>query len=73
MKEFRKMNMQTHIKSIVLLVIFLVLSISYVKVKVDQIRIGYDISNNNKTEKSLIRDRQLLRAELMKLKSPERL
>ena len=56
-----------------LVVIFLVLSISYVKIKVDQIKIGYDISNNNKKEKSLIQDRQILRAELMKLKSPERL
>ena len=67
------MNKKMHIKSIVILVIFLVLSISYVKIKVDQIRVGYGISNNNKIEKSLIQDRQMLRAELMKLKSPERL
>ena len=67
------MNRKLHIKSILILVIFLVLSISYVKIKVDQIRVGYDISNNNKKEKSLIQDRQILRAELMKLKSPERL
>ncbi|MGI9533869.1 MAG: hypothetical protein ACR2NW_02865 [Thermodesulfobacteriota bacterium] len=67
------MNRNTRVKFIVLLVVFLMLSITYVKIKVDQIKIGYGISRNNKLEKTLIQDRQILRAELMKLKSPERL
>ena len=67
------MNRKSHFKYIAVVLLFLVISISYVKIKVEQIRVGYDISNNNKLEKSFIQDRQALRAELMKLKSPERL
>ena len=62
------------IKSIILLaIISLVFLITFVKIKVDQINIGYGISENNKTEKSLIQERQRLMTELSKLKSPNRL
>ena len=67
------MNKKKQVKSLILLIIFAALSIMYVRIKVEQIIIGYQISKNNKVEKSLIQDRQLLRADFMKLKSPERL
>ncbi len=51
----------------------LVLSIIFVKIRVDQIDIGYDVSENNKKERALIQERQKLRAELSNLKSPRRL
>lgn len=67
------MNKKTPVKTIVLLVIISVISILYVRIKVEHVRIGYEISRNNKMEKSLIKERQDLRAQFMKLKSPERL
>ena len=67
------MNRKKQVKSLILLIIFSALSIIYVRIKVEQIIVGYQISKNNKVEKSLIQDRHLLMAELMKLKSPERL
>ncbi len=67
------MNKKTPLKTIILLVIISVISILYVRIKVEHIKIGYEISRNNKLEKSLIQKRQDLRAKFMKLKSPERL
>jgi cell division protein FtsL len=67
------MNKKTPLKTMVLLVIISVISILYVRIKVEHVKIGYEISRNNKLEKSLIQERQDLRAEFMKLKSPERL
>ena len=67
------MNKKTPVKSIILLVIISVISILYVRIKVEHVRIGYEISRNNKLEKSLIQGRQDQRAKFMKLKSPERL
>ncbi len=67
------MNKKTPVKSIILLVIISVISILYVRIKVEHVRIGYEISKNNRQEKSLIQERQNLRAKFMKLKSPERL
>lgn len=67
------MNKKTPLKTIILLVIILIISILYVRIKVEHIKIGYEISRNNKLEKSLIQKRQDLRAKFTKLKSPERL
>ena len=67
------MNMKMPVKTIVLLVIILIVSIAYVRVKVEMVKIGYEISRNNKQEKALIQDREKLRADFMKQKSPERL
>jgi cell division protein FtsL len=67
------MNKKTPLKTIILLVIILIISILYVRIKVEHIKIGYEMSRNNKLEKSLIQKRQDLRAKFMKLKSPERL
>ena len=67
------MKKRTPVKMIILLVIISVISILYVRIKIEHIRIGYEISKNNKLEKSMIQERQELRAQFMKLKSPERL
>ena len=67
------MKKRPPVKTIVLLVIISVISILYVRIKVEHVKIGYEISRNNKLEKSLIKERQDLRAQFMKLKSPERL
>ena len=67
------MKKRPPVKTIGLLVIISVISILYVRIKVEHVKIGYEISRNNKLEKSLIKERQDLRAQFMKLKSPERL
>ncbi len=67
------MKKRPPVKTLVFLVIISVISILYVRIKVEHIKIGYEISRNNKLEKSLIQERQDLRAQFMKLKSPERL
>ena len=67
------MNKRPPVKTIILLVLILMISILYVRIKVEHVKIGYEISKNNKKEKSLIQERQKLRADFMKLKSPERL
>ena len=67
------MKKGTPFKTIILVVIISILSIGYVRIKVEHVKIGYAISKNNKLEKSLIQERQKLRADFMKLKSPERL
>lgn len=58
---------------IVLLLITILFSLSLVSVKVEQIRIGYEISENSKLEKALIQKKQNLRAEYMQLRSTERM
>ena len=59
--------------TILILGLLLLISLSYVRIKVEQIKIGYNISENNKKEKSLLKERQILKAEFMKLSSPKRL
>lgn len=58
---------------LVLLLITILFSLSLVSVKVEQIRLGYEISENSKLEKVLIQKKQNLRAEYMQLRSPERM
>lgn len=58
---------------LVLLIIIILFSLSLVSVKVEQIRLGYEISENSKLEKVLIQKKQNLRAEYMQLRSPERM
>ena len=61
------------LKSLISICIILILSLGYVRIKVEQIKIGYKISENNKIEKKLIQNRQSLRAKLTELKAPIRL
>ncbi len=62
-------------RSIALLTIVLTLgfSMAFVKIKVDQIDTGYAISENTEREKSLVQERQKLRARLSNLQSPYKL
>lgn len=53
--------------------IFLVFLLAYVGVKIEQVKTGYEISENKKIEEGLMKDKQTYIAELMKLKSPDRL
>lgn len=61
------------VKLIVILLIALVCSLGYVRIKAEQIRLGYEISSNSLVERDLIRKRQNLQALYIQLKSPERL
>lgn len=62
-------------RSIALMTIILILAtaITFVKLRVDQLDVGYTISENTKREKSLVQERQKLRAELSNLQSPHKL
>lgn len=61
------------LKSIILILITLTLSLGYVRIKLEQVKIGYVISENNKVEKFLVQEREILRAKFTKLKSPKNL
>ncbi|NIP30842.1 MAG: hypothetical protein GTO02_13320 [Candidatus Dadabacteria bacterium] len=61
------------ILTVVIFTLFLVISLSYVRIKIEQIKIGYEISKNKRSEQSLLKERQLAKANLMKLKSLDRL
>jgi cell division protein FtsL len=45
----------------------------YVRIKVEIIKFGYEISTNKKKEEQLLKDNHLLHAECMELKSPARI
>ena len=42
-------------------------------IKIEQVKTGYKISENKETEERLMKEKQTYIAELMKLKSPDRL
>ena len=58
---------------IILFLIIVFFSLGFVRVKVEQIKVGYEISENSKLEKELLQKKQNLKAEYMQLKSPERM
>lgn len=58
---------------IILFVIIVLFSLGFVRMKVEQIKIGYEISENSRIEKELIKTKQNLKAEYMQLRSPERM
>jgi cell division protein FtsL len=45
----------------------------YVRIKVETIKFGYEISLNKKKEEQLLKENHLLHAECMELKSPARI
>lgn len=53
--------------------LFLVFLLAYVGVKIEQVKTGYEISENKEIEERLMKEKQTYIAELMKLKSPDRL
>lgn len=53
--------------------VFLIFLLAYVSVKIEQVKIGYEISENKELEQQLMKERQVYTAKLMKLKSPDHL
>ena len=70
-KESRNSILSTGV--IVLILIVITLSLVYVRIKVEEISLGYEISRNNKSTEDLLKENRLLQSEFMKLKSPEKL
>ncbi|MEE8044907.1 MAG: hypothetical protein V3R67_05150 [Thermodesulfobacteriota bacterium] len=58
---------------VVLILIAVVLSLVYVRIKVEELSLGYEISRNKKTTEDLLKENRTLQSEFMKLKSPEKL
>lgn len=58
---------------IILFLVIVFFCLGFVRVKVEQIKVGYEISENSKLEKELLQTRQNLKAEYMQLRSPERM
>lgn len=58
---------------IILFMIIVLFSLGLVRLKVEQIKTGYEISENSRIEKELIKTKQNLKAEYMQLRSPERM
>ena len=54
-------------------VLVLCLSLVYVRIKVETIKLGYDISTNKKQEEETLKKNLALQAEFMGLKSPTRI
>lgn len=73
MKRQNQKPKKLSLKSIIFILITLTLSLGYVRIKLEQIKIGYVISENNKVEKFLVQEREMLRAKFTELKSPKKL
>lgn len=58
---------------IILAVIAVALALFYVRFKVEELRIGYEISRNNRQTKELLREKRILQSRYMSAKSPDRL
>ncbi len=58
---------------IILILIAVGLSLVYVRIKVEELSLGYEISRNKKKTQDLLKENRTLQSDFMKLKSPERL
>lgn len=58
---------------IIVVIIAVALALFYVRFKVEELRIGYEISRNNREAKELLKERRILESEYMRAKSPDRL
>ena len=68
-------NAKTAVSSglILIVIIVVVLALVYLRIKVEGIRLGYEISWNKKETKELFKEYQILKSEFMKSISPESL
>jgi len=66
-------NIVIRTEYIILFLIVVFFSLGFVRLKAEQLRVGYEISSNSKLEQQLLQKKQNLKAEYMQLKSPERL
>jgi len=58
---------------VILVLIALALALFYVRFKVEELRIGYEISRNNKHTNELLKEKRILESDFMRAKSPDRL
>ncbi|MFI5321930.1 MAG: hypothetical protein ACHQ6U_00020 [Thermodesulfobacteriota bacterium] len=58
---------------VILVLIAVAVSLFYVRFKVEELRVGYEISRNNKNMNELIKEKRILQSEFMQEKSPDRL
>jgi len=58
---------------IFLILIAVALSLVYVRIKVEEVSLGYEISRNKKKTQDLLKENRTLHSDFMKLKSPEKL
>jgi len=58
---------------IVLILIVVGLSLVYVRIKAEELSLGYEISRNKKKTEDLLKENRMLQSDFMKLKSPEKL
>jgi len=58
---------------IVLILIAVGLSLVYVRIKVEEVSLGYEISRNKRKTQDLLKENRTLHSDFMKLKSPEKL
>jgi Cell division protein FtsL. len=75
-KTRRKSNLDKVLLSsrfLILVCLAVLTALAYVHIKVEEIKLGYDISANRRQEEKTIKESLLLKAELMRLKSPARI
>ncbi|HSC34213.1 MAG TPA: hypothetical protein VLG45_02980 [Thermodesulfobacteriota bacterium] len=58
---------------VILVLIALVLALFYVRFKVEELRVGYEISRNNREANELLKQKRILQSEFMRAKSLDRL
>ena len=58
---------------VILVIVAVALALFYVRFKVEDLRVGYEISRNNKHMNELLREKRILQSEFMQEKSPDRL
>ncbi len=58
---------------IILIVLSVILALIYVRIKVEGVRLGYEISTNRKQNADLLKRHRILESEFMKLRSHEKL
>lgn len=60
-------------KFLMLSVLTVCFALLYITIKVEAVKVGYEISSNKGKEEETLKQNLILRAEFMKLKSPERI
>ena len=82
MKNLKKLRKKEKTKSggftlstgmIIIIVLSILLSLVYVRIKVEEISLGYEISRNKKKTEDLLKENRILNSDFMKLTSHEKL
>ena len=58
---------------VILVLVALALALFYVRFKVEELRVGYEISRNNRQTNELLKQKRILQSEFMRAKSLDRL